>query len=637
MIQAIGLTSAGRRHHPPAVDDLTFEARPGRITALFGPSGAGKTTALRLMLRLEPGRGIALFRGRPLHRIAHPHREIGVLLGDVPGHPGRTARNHLRMLAAAAGVPAERADELLDAVGLGSLAGQRIGRYSLGMGRRLALAAALLGDPYTLVLDAPGCGLSPRETSWLHGLLRGYAAEGGTVLVTSRDTEEAAGLADRVVTLETGRLAADQDADAFARARLRPRVTVRSPHAERLAALLTRQSRASAGVAAERPLEVVRDGGSRLVVYGSDCATVGETAYRNGILVHQLADEAGDTGTRVRIGTSRSMPPVRSAPSEVPYRAAAGSPSHPSDTADEPPSGDAVAPAADEPPAKGAVEVSAPAELPRLRPLPPPGPAWPLRYEVRRFTGIRTGWLTAGAGLLAALVTTAVLARSDGAPTLRLFSGWPGWLPLPPAAAAAGVLGALSFGQEFRHPATACGWAPASRRLGLLAAKLLVTAVVSALLCLVTAALTGAVAMLSSRAFGPGLPTAPAVGWPTAVAACTALAVGCGWAGVLVAGAFKSTAVGAAAVPAVPLLVLPVLREVPLGPAGALPAALPGPQRPAVALSWTEEAAAWLSVLPRLADRPVGALFALALVALLSVFLLSAVRGGIRWPFRGPR
>ncbi|KOG90359.1 ABC transporter ATP-binding protein, partial [Streptomyces varsoviensis] len=110
MIQAIGLTSVPRRHQPPAVDDLTFEAPSGRVTVLLGASGAGKTSALRLLLRLDPGRGVALFRGRPLHRIPHPAREIGVFLGDVPGHPGRTARGHLRMLSAAVGVPAERAD-----------------------------------------------------------------------------------------------------------------------------------------------------------------------------------------------------------------------------------------------------------------------------------------------------------------------------------------------------------------------------------------------------------------------------------------------------------------------------------------------------------------------------------------------
>src|SRR3954452_14004933 len=118
MIQAFGLTSNPRKDLPPAVDDVSFEARAGRVNALLGDPGAGKSTALRLMLELHQGRGITYFRGRPLHRVAHPAREVGVLLGDVPGHPARTVRGQLRMLCAAAGVPARRADEVLDTAGL---------------------------------------------------------------------------------------------------------------------------------------------------------------------------------------------------------------------------------------------------------------------------------------------------------------------------------------------------------------------------------------------------------------------------------------------------------------------------------------------------------------------------------------
>lgn len=176
MLQAIGLTSTPRRDLPPLVDDLTFEARPGTVTALLGEPGSGKTTALRLMLELEPGRGVTYFRGRPLHRIPHPGREVGVLLGDVPGNPARTVRGQLRMLCAAAGVPASRADTMLEIVGIAGLRDQRLGSLSLGMDRRVALAAALLADPCTLLLDEPAAGLSPRERGWLHGLLRGHAS-----------------------------------------------------------------------------------------------------------------------------------------------------------------------------------------------------------------------------------------------------------------------------------------------------------------------------------------------------------------------------------------------------------------------------------------------------------------------------
>lgn len=195
---------AGRRHRAP---------RCPRLRQDHGPSSDA---------RHRIGAGITYFRGRPLHRIPHPAREVGVLLGDVPGHPARTARGQLRMLCAAAGVPASRADELLETVGLAALRDQRIGAMSVGMDRRLGLAAALLGDPHALILDDPGEGLSPHEKSWLHGLLRAHAARGGTVLYTTRDPKEAARTADRVVTVDSGRLVADQGSAAFSRTRLRP-------------------------------------------------------------------------------------------------------------------------------------------------------------------------------------------------------------------------------------------------------------------------------------------------------------------------------------------------------------------------------------------------------------------------------
>lgn len=368
MLQAIGLTSTPRRDLPSAVDDLTFEAPSGRVTVLLGAPGSGKTTALRLMLELESGRGVTYFRGRPLHRIGHPAREVGVLLGDVPGHPARTARGQLRMLCAAAGVPASRADELLDVVGLAGLGDQRIGALSAGMDRRLGLASALLGDPHTLVLDEPAKGLSPREKSWLHGLLRAHAAEGGTVLHTTSDPKEAARAADRVVTIDDGRLVADQDVADFSRTRLRPRVAVRTPHAARLAAVVSREARA-----ARRSVEVVAEDGSRLSVYGSSCAEVGDAAYRHGVPVHQLADETGDAG-----------------PSAVP--GAAG-------------------------PARTAVP--GPASSVAVSELPPPipvrparSPLRPVRYELRRLFGVRTTTLIMATVLVASAGLSVLLARS---------------------------------------------------------------------------------------------------------------------------------------------------------------------------------------------------------------------------------
>src|SRR5687768_15445447 len=163
------------------------------------------------MLELQQGRGITYFRGRSLHRIPHPAHEVGVLLGEVPGHPARTVRGQLRMLCAAVGVSVRRADEVLEVVGLVSLRDERLGTLSRGMDRRLGLACALLADPHTLVLDDPADGLSVRESRWLHGVLRAYAAGGGTVLFTTDDPKEATRTADRVVTIEEGKLVADQE------------------------------------------------------------------------------------------------------------------------------------------------------------------------------------------------------------------------------------------------------------------------------------------------------------------------------------------------------------------------------------------------------------------------------------------
>ncbi|MFE6750544.1 ATP-binding cassette domain-containing protein [Kitasatospora purpeofusca] len=288
MIQITGLTKVHRGGGPPVLLDLTFEARPGAVTALLGPEGAGKSTALRLMLELERGRGVTLFAGRTYRRLRRPEREVGVLLSgpvdapgtaDLAGHPGRKARGHLRMLAAAVGVPARRADELLERTRLAAVAEQRLRAYSPGMHRRLALAAALLGEPGTLLLDAPTEGLSPRNVEWFHAFLRSFAADGGTVLVTTRTPQEASQLADRVVTLDRGRMAADESVAEFRRTRLSPEVAVRGPQMARLADLLAGQG-----------AQVRRDGGTELAVSGVGRTEIGELAYRHGILLHELAD-----------------------------------------------------------------------------------------------------------------------------------------------------------------------------------------------------------------------------------------------------------------------------------------------------------------------------------------------------------
>lgn len=578
MLQAIGLTSTPRRDAPPAVNDLTFEAPPGRVTALLGAPRSGKTTALRLMLELDVGRGVAYFRGRPLHRIAHPAREVGVLLGDVPGHPSRTARGQLRMLCAAAGAPATRADEVLEVVGLAGLGDQRLGTLSVGMDRRLGLASALLGDPHTLILDEPAEGLSPRENSWLYGLLRAHAAQGGTVLYATGDPKEAARTADRIVTIGGGRLVADQDVVDFARTRLRARVAVRTPHAARLAAVVSREARA-----ARRSVEVVEEASGRLTVYGSTCAEIGDTAYRHGVPVHRLADEIGDTGP--------------AAPAE------AGSAER----------GDSAAALSELPPP--------------IRVRPARGPLRPLRYELRRSLGVRTTTMIMAAVLVLSAAVSVLLARTDGTALPRVLAAWPALLPLPPAALGAGLLGALSFGDEFRYPALAAARGTVPRRLGLLLAKLAVTASFA----LVLAGLAVVCGAQSLRlVYGPDLVEIPSNSFALG-ASWAGLTIGCAWAGLLAAGVFRVAGAGIAAVLAVPVLVVPLVQKFFAAPSARSVAGLPGRLRELVGWQLPQQADHWVLAVARVVAQPVGTALALSLSALICAYLLTSLRGKARW------
>ncbi|MCX5330871.1 MULTISPECIES: ATP-binding cassette domain-containing protein [unclassified Streptomyces] len=739
MIQAFGLTSNPRKELPPAVDDVSFEARAGRVTALLGAPGSGKTTALRLMLELQQGRGVTYFRGRPLRRIAHPSREVGVLLGDVPGHPARTVRGHLRMLCAAAGVPVRRADEVLEVVGLVSLREERLGTLSRGMDRRLGLACALLSDPHTLVLDDPADGLSAREGRWLYGMLRAHAAQGGTVLITATDPKEAARTTDRIVTLEEGRLVADQESADFSRTRLRPRVAVRTPHAARLAALLTKEART-----AQRSVEVVREGGSRLSVYGSTCADVGETAYRYGILVHQLADEVGDMGPGAGEAPSDApqatqggywldaiRDPDTAAHGPAPATAPGTAEAQPKPSADEPRSdaaafspeapagadrststdareghldpggarevpssfaqdgqadqggageallvaeadhsgaheadGAAAADVGDRPatsartygdgatprqpsacaaphPAEGASSqhptrpraAAGVATLNALSELPPPisvrpapSPLRPLRYEVRRAAGVGTGFLTGTAVLVVSALTAALLARVGHTPQHRLLAAWPQELPLPPAALGAGLLGAFAFGDEFRHPALAADRGTVPRRLGLLAAKLVVSAATALLLAFLT---VGCDAEVLYLLYGRELAQVPA-DWLPLGASWFGLVIGCAWAGVLAAGIFRSTTAGLAAVVAVPVLVVPLVQKAFEGPAVRTAAGFPLRLREGLLLQWPFGGERYLSAAARMIAQPVGGALTLSLMALLCAYVLTTLRSRVR-------
>jgi ABC-2 type transport system ATP-binding protein len=224
-----------------AVDDLTFTVRPGRVTGFLGPNGAGKSTTMRLVLGLDrPTSGTATVGGRPYATLHEPLRHVGALLDAQAAHGSRTARDHLRVLAASNRVPVRRVDEVMEETGIASAARRRVRTYSLGMRQRLGIAAALLGDPGVVMLDEPSNGLDPEGIIWIRELLRRLAAEGRTVLVSSHLMNETASFADHLVVLGRGRLLADTPMREFIDARVRPRVRIRTPDAGALKSVLAR-------------------------------------------------------------------------------------------------------------------------------------------------------------------------------------------------------------------------------------------------------------------------------------------------------------------------------------------------------------------------------------------------------------
>jgi ABC-2 type transport system ATP-binding protein len=215
MISVRGLTK--RYGDTLAVDNLTFDVQPGTVTGFLGPNGSGKSTTMRLIMGLDaPTHGTALISGQPYRTLDWPLRTVGALLEARSFHPGRTARAHLAALAAGGGIPRRRVDEVLSQVGLADAASRRAGKFSLGMGQRLGIAAALLGDPRVLLLDEPVNGLDPEGVRWIRGLMRSLAAEGRTVLVSSHLISELAQTADRVIVIGRGRLLADTTVEDLA-------------------------------------------------------------------------------------------------------------------------------------------------------------------------------------------------------------------------------------------------------------------------------------------------------------------------------------------------------------------------------------------------------------------------------------
>jgi ABC-2 type transport system ATP-binding protein len=266
-----------------AVDDLSFDVPPGTITGFIGPNGAGKTTTLRAVLGLvRPTAGTALIDGVPYVRLDQPTRHVGAVLEASGFHPGRTARDHLRVLAGRGGIPVGRVDDVLGEVDLAGAARRRVGGFSLGMKQRLALAGALLGDPGILVLDEPTNGLDPAGVHWLRTFLRTRVDEGRTVLVSSHLLAELALSADSVVIIKGGRLVVEGPV-AEIMAVGTAAVRVRTPQADQLRAVLTAR-----GV----PTEV--DGSEHVVAHGVSTEVVGQAVAEAGVVVYEISAQRPD-------------------------------------------------------------------------------------------------------------------------------------------------------------------------------------------------------------------------------------------------------------------------------------------------------------------------------------------------------
>jgi len=277
MIEARGLTK--KYGETTAVDDLTFTVEAGSVTGFLGPNGAGKSTTMRMILGLDaPTSGSVTVNGKPYAAHRRPLHEVGALLEARAVHTGRSARNHLLAMAATTGIGRVRVDEVIDLVGLDGVAGRRAGAFSLGMGQRLGIAAALLADPQTLILDEPVNGLDPDGVRWIRHLLTGLAAEGRTVFLSSHLMSEMAQTADHVIVVGGGRLLRDQPMSEFIADAATDVVRVRSPQADELAGLLQRTA-------------VVRPVAGGLEIEGLSSDEVGIAAAGAGITLLELSTQ----------------------------------------------------------------------------------------------------------------------------------------------------------------------------------------------------------------------------------------------------------------------------------------------------------------------------------------------------------
>lgn len=276
MIEVQNLTK--RYGHKTAVDGVSFTVRPGIVTGFLGPNGAGKSTTMRAIVGLDrPTSGSVTVNGKPYSAHRSPLTQVGALLDAKAVHTGRSAYNHLRAMAATHGIPLSRVNEVIEMTGLQSVARKRVGGFSLGMGQRLGIAAALLGNPRTLLLDEPVNGLDPEGVLWVRQLVRALAAEGRTVFLSSHLMSEMALTADHIVVIGRGKILADAPVHQILASASGNGVKVRSPQAAQLAELITPTG-----------AQVTSDEPGLLYVSGADASSIGELAASAGVVLHEL-------------------------------------------------------------------------------------------------------------------------------------------------------------------------------------------------------------------------------------------------------------------------------------------------------------------------------------------------------------
>lgn len=445
-----------------AVDNLSFSLDPGVVTGFLGPNGSGKSTTMRLMLELDNGEGQTLFDGAQIKDVPRAAQVVGAHLDAKSFHPTRTARNHLRMLAAASGSTNARVDEVIELMGLESVAKKKPKSFSLGMSQRLGLAGAILAEPKVLLLDEPANGLDPQSIQWLRDFLRFYASQGNVVFVSSHLLNEMQVMAEHVVVIAKGRLVADESMAQFVARSMRNDVFVRTPEAAQLVAALT-----------ARGVQAKLEGDQALSATGIDTVQVGEVAFTEGLRVWELAArtasleqaflEMTNDAQEYAVGGSAQNAPANAASLNVAAAPAVAASTYPTDTpaiaaTNAAPAAGSIVPGM-APQRPDAAQPAPGAEPPTTAPPPPPGAVpfdAPAPPPVQPDT-VALGELAAAAAAAAAEPTTPVSDRAASPETAPMASTPPpGTQPTAPQR----PLASLDSDATAVHPPVSPAFAP---------------------------------------------------------------------------------------------------------------------------------------------------------------------------------